>query len=182
MSESRPRRTGGQGPQGRRPPRPRQPHGFYHRRLFGGGGAGRHLGAAGRRGAGHCGLPPPNGQEVSFAVSDGNLAGEGESRVAHAVVVKDAGDDPDATDGAHLTADVRVLPGRAGTIELKGVSALASSLGRAGPGHWRPGHQPGVPRRNIRDNVVAAAGSFSTTTAWRSPSRFPAATPWPRRP
>lgn len=102
----------------------------------------------------------PNGQEVSFAVSDGNLAGEGESRVAHAVVVKDAGDDPDATDGAHLTADVRVLPGRAGTIELKGGFGIGvvtkDGLGLAIGG---PAINP-VPRRNIRDNVVAAAGEL----------------------
>ena len=36
------------------------------------------------------------------------------------LIVKDAGDDPDATNGAHLTADVRILPGEAGQIVLKG--------------------------------------------------------------
>ncbi|WP_034926174.1 cobalt-precorrin-5B (C(1))-methyltransferase, partial [Candidatus Accumulibacter vicinus] len=48
----------------------------------------------------------PNGQEHRFAVSEGRLEGEGSERVAHAVIVKDAGDDPDATHGAHLTAAV----------------------------------------------------------------------------
>jgi cobalt-precorrin-5B (C1)-methyltransferase len=41
----------------------------------------------------------PGGRRVAFPVSGG-----GDARVA--VVVKDAGDDPDCTDGAHLTADV----------------------------------------------------------------------------
>ena len=59
----------------------------------------------------------PNGQTVSFAVVDGRVAEDGS---AHAVIIKDAGDDPDATNGAHLTADVRRLPGLAGQIVLKG--------------------------------------------------------------
>ena len=48
----------------------------------------------------------PNGQLVNFVVHDGQSDGS----VAHAMVVKFAGDDPDCTDGAHLTADVRLLP------------------------------------------------------------------------
>jgi cobalt-precorrin-5B (C1)-methyltransferase len=56
----------------------------------------------------------PSGRRVTFAV-DSCLVGEGR---AEAVVVKDAGDDPDVTDGAHLTATVswRDEPG----IELDG--------------------------------------------------------------
>ena len=62
----------------------------------------------------HCALP--NGQDVEFPVHAGRVEGD----TAHAVIVKDAGDDPDATHGAHLTADVCVLPGRAGEIVLRG--------------------------------------------------------------
>ena len=58
----------------------------------------------------------PNGQDVSFAVSEGRIV----DGVAHAVIVKDAGDDPDATNGAHLTADVRLLPNATGEVILKG--------------------------------------------------------------
>jgi cobalt-precorrin-5B (C1)-methyltransferase len=56
----------------------------------------------------------PSGRRVTFAV-DSCRVGDGR---AEAVVVKDAGDDPDVTDGAHLTATVswRDEPG----IELDG--------------------------------------------------------------
>lgn len=102
----------------------------------------------------------PNGQQVNFAVSERRVAGDGDSRCAHAVVVKDAGDDPDATNGAHLTADVRILPGRAGEIVLKGglgvgtVTKLGLGLEVGGPA-INP-----VPRRNIGDNVETVAGGL----------------------
>ena len=60
----------------------------------------------------------PNGQEQAFATSDGSV--EESAGLAHAVIVKDAGDDPDATHGAHMTADVRILKHRAGEVVLKG--------------------------------------------------------------
>lgn len=52
----------------------------------------------------------PSGRRVSFAVERSELLRPGR---AEAVVVKDAGDDPDVTDGAHLTATVswRDTPG-----------------------------------------------------------------------
>src|SRR6185437_15658271 len=45
----------------------------------------------------------PSGRRVRFGVHSGTRTG----RQASAVVVKDAGDDPDVTHGAHLTATVR---------------------------------------------------------------------------
>lgn len=64
----------------------------------------------------------PNGQRVRFAVQDAHCEGAADGRVlsARAVVVKFAGDDPDCTDGAQLTALVQRLPGRAGCIEIAG--------------------------------------------------------------
>ncbi len=98
----------------------------------------------------------PNGQEVSFAVEEGHV----ELDMARAVIVKDAGDDPDATNGAHLTADVRRLPGAAGEIVLKGGPGVGTvtkeGLGLEVGG---PAINP-VPRRNIADNVRAVAGSL----------------------
>ena len=99
----------------------------------------------------------PNGQTVSFAVVDGRVAEDGS---AHAVIIKDAGDDPDATHGAHLTADVRLLPHRAGEIVLKGGPGVGmvtkEGLGLEVGG---PAINP-VPRRNIADNVREAAGEL----------------------
>jgi cobalt-precorrin-5B (C1)-methyltransferase len=98
-----------------------------------------------------------NGSEATFAVHDGWVEGEGEARIAHAVIVKDAGDDPDATHGAHMTAAVRLLPHRVGEIVLKGGFGVGlvtkEGLGLAVGG---PAINP-VPQRNIRDNVRAVA-------------------------
>ena len=102
----------------------------------------------------------PNGQEIRFAVIEGRIEGEGTARSAHAVIVKDAGDDPDATNGAHLTADVRLLPDAAGEIVLKGSNGVGvvtkEGLGLEVGG---PAINP-VPRRNIGDNVRAVAADL----------------------
>ncbi len=99
-----------------------------------------------------------NGQDVTFAVIDGSV--EESVGLAHAVIVKDAGDDPDATHGAHMTADVRILPHRAGEIVLKGGPGVGvvtkDGLGLEVGG---PAINP-VPRRNIVDNVRAVAGEL----------------------
>jgi len=50
----------------------------------------------------------PRGRRVGFPVLGAGPVPEG---TATAIVVKDAGDDPDCTDGAHLTATVRWLDG-----------------------------------------------------------------------
>lgn len=77
----------------------------------------------------------PNTARVVFAISEGWTDG----RVARAVCVKDAGDDPDATNGAHLTAEVRRLsagerPGRSLRAGLDGwlEEIRASSLDATG--------------------------------------------------
>lgn len=98
----------------------------------------------------------PNGHDVDFPILEGAVA----DGVARAVIVKDAGDDPDATNGAHITAEVRRLPGHAGEIVLKG-GAGVGTVTREGLGLevGGPAINP-VPRRNIRDNVRSAAGDL----------------------
>lgn len=93
----------------------------------------------------------PNGRQIEFAISDGRTDGT----VAHAVSIKDAGDDPDATGGAHLTAEVRRLPGAGGEIVLKGGAGVGvvtkPGLGlEVGGAAINP-----VPRKNIVENVRA---------------------------
>lgn len=100
----------------------------------------------------------PNGQDQPFAVIDGRI--DEDAGLAHAVVVKDAGDDPDATHGAHMTADVRILRHRAGEIVLKGGFGVGV-VTKAGLGLevGGPAINP-VPRRNIVDNVRTVAGEL----------------------
>jgi len=96
----------------------------------------------------------PNTQRVRFTITDGWSDGQR----ARAVSIKDAGDDPDATNGAHLTVDVERLPGAAGQIILRGGPGVGivtkSGLGLEVGG---PAINP-VPRKNIGDNVRAAGG------------------------
>ncbi len=98
----------------------------------------------------------PNGQRVRFAVTDGRSDGER----AHAVVVKFAGDDPDCTDKARLTADVRRLPASPGQVIIQGGPGVGT-VTQPGLGldvGW-PAINP-VPRRNIEENVREAAGEL----------------------
>lgn len=91
----------------------------------------------------------PNTQRVRFAICEGQTDGQ----QAHAVSIKDGGDDPDATHGAHLNADVRRLPAAQGVLLLKGGSGVGTvtlpGLGlEVGTAAINP-----VPYQNILDNV-----------------------------
>ncbi len=100
----------------------------------------------------------PNGLEVDFPVHEGRIEGG----TAHAVVVKDAGDDPDATNGAHLTAGARRLARAAGQIVLRGGPGVGT-VTKEGLGLevGDPAINP-VPRRSIEENVRAVAGELLT--------------------
>ncbi len=101
----------------------------------------------------------PNGQLVSFSVSDGFC----ENGTAHAVVIKDAGDDPDVTNKAALTADVRLLADCPGEVVIKGGDGVGvvtmQGLGLQVNG---PAINP-VPRKNIEDNVRMVAAPLLKT-------------------
>jgi len=96
----------------------------------------------------------PNGQRVIFSVEDGAC----NAKSSHAAIIKDSGDDPDCTNGAHLTVDVHKLPEQPGTVKIMGGAGVGTitmtGLGLAVGG---PAINP-VPRRNIEDNVREAAG------------------------
>lgn len=100
----------------------------------------------------------PDGQLVLFSITDGCCDG----KQAHAVVIKDAGDDPDCTHGAHMTADVSLLADTPGQVALKGGPGVGTITQRGlGLEVGGPAINP-VPRRNIEDNVRAAAGDLLT--------------------
>lgn len=101
----------------------------------------------------------PNGQRVIFVVTEGSC----DSSHAHAVVIKDAGDDPDCTDKAHLTVDIEILPEQAEQIILaggKGVGTITMrGLGLEVNG---PAINP-VPRKNIKENIQEVASKLLKT-------------------
>ena len=98
----------------------------------------------------------PNGDTVAFAVHASHCDG----RSAHAVVIKDAGDDPDCTDKAHLTAHVRCLPDQPGQVLLRGGEGVGTvTMAGLGLTVGGPAINP-VPRRNIEENVRAVGHSL----------------------
>ncbi|PRD65778.1 cobalt-precorrin-5B (C(1))-methyltransferase [Malikia granosa] len=95
----------------------------------------------------------PNGSRTSFAVQDGRC----DELSAHAVVVKFAGDDPDCTDGAHLTVDLRLLPHQTGKVVYRAGEGVGTvTMPGLGLEVGGPAINP-VPRQNILDNIREAA-------------------------
>ena len=95
----------------------------------------------------------PNGRRVIFPVTDAFC----DETHAHAVVIKDAGDDPDCTDKAQLTADIKILPNQANQIILTGGAGVGTITMRGlGLEVGGPAINP-VPRKNIHDNVHEVA-------------------------
>ncbi len=97
----------------------------------------------------------PNGQRVPFNITEGWA----DRQQAHAVSVKDAGDDPDATDGAHLTADVQRVPGRYGIALLGGPGVGTVTKPGLGLEIGHAAINP-VPCRNIIENVREAGAAI----------------------
>ncbi len=92
----------------------------------------------------------PNGTRVSFPVE--------QLRPGEAVVVKDAGDDPDCTHGARLTVSVEPLPGGFGTELRAGPGVGTVTKPGLGLEVGKPAINP-VPRRMI---IAALAEATDT--------------------
>ena len=92
----------------------------------------------------------PGGQRVTFAIVD---ARPGDP--ARAAVIKDAGDDPDVTNGAHVTVAATYLPeGAPGTVQLDAGEGVGTvTLPGLGLPVGAPAINP-VPRRMIRASVA----------------------------
>nr|VFK53697.1 MAG: cobalt-precorrin-5B (C1)-methyltransferase [Candidatus Kentron sp. TUN]VFK55286.1 MAG: cobalt-precorrin-5B (C1)-methyltransferase [Candidatus Kentron sp. TUN] len=98
----------------------------------------------------------PKGDQVVFPV----LEGHRDWYTAHAVVVKDAGDDPDVTDKARLTTDLRLLPDSPGQVVLEGGDGVGTvTIPGLGLTVGEPAINP-VPRRNIEQNVRVVAANL----------------------
>jgi cobalt-precorrin-5B (C1)-methyltransferase len=98
----------------------------------------------------------PGNNVVKFTITTSRL----ESNHAFAEVIKDAGDDPDVTHKARITADVRLLPARVSEVQLKGGTGVGTvtqeGLGLEVGG---PAINP-KPREYIDENVRIAAGDL----------------------
>ena len=95
----------------------------------------------------------PGGQHVAFALAAHGHGGDS----AWAEVVKDAGDDPDVTHGAHVRVSVRHAPPGSGVIFRAGEGVGTVTL----PGLPLPPGEPAinpVPRHMIRTALSAVSG------------------------
>jgi len=95
----------------------------------------------------------PNGQRVAFAVAEWSKDRDG----VWAAVIKDAGDDPDCTHGAHLVAHVEPWLDHPGEIMLHGGAGVGTVTR---PGLGLPVGEAAinpVPRQNIIANVLEVA-------------------------
>ena len=99
-------------------------------------------------------LPGEGDAEAVLPVA-GVEAGRG-ARAARAWVIKDAGDDPDITDGARIEATVRLQPGEIVIRGGRGVGVVTKPGLAVPPG--QPAINPG-PLQMIRDNVSAVLSS-----------------------
>lgn len=101
----------------------------------------------------------PNGQRVSFTVHASSVA----SGHAQAVIIKDAGDDPDCTHQAHITVDVQVLSDSTNQVLLRGGDGVGTITMRGlGLEVGGPAINP-VPRKNIIANIREVAGELLQT-------------------
>lgn len=106
----------------------------------------------------------PDGRRFSFPV----LAPEGQTRLAPgalsatAIVVKDAGDDPDCTDGAQMTAEVRRLAAGTQTRLVAGAGIGTVTMPGLGLEVGGPAINP-VPRRMILAALEEVGGPFEVT-------------------
>ncbi len=105
----------------------------------------------------------PNGSQVTFAVHEGDV----ELMQAHAVVIKDAGDDPDRTHGAQMTAHVEWLPQQPGVLRIEGGKGVGR-VTRPGLGLeiGGPAINP-IPRENIEFNVRDALTQGKEYLVWQ---------------
>ncbi len=103
----------------------------------------------------------PNGRRFCFPVmvAPGHKPEVAPGESAAAVVVKDAGDDPDCTDGAHMTAEVWPLVQGSETILRAGSGVGTVTMLGLGLEVGGPAINP-VPRRMILAALSEVGGSF----------------------
>jgi cobalt-precorrin-5B (C1)-methyltransferase len=115
-------------------------------------------------------IPFPDGSRVAFAVHTSKLITHNSQRYARASVIKDAGDDPDVTNGAEIAAQAQLVQKSKSTEVKKGKTCGLIIKGGKGvgrvtkPGLSVPRGEPAinpVPRQMIKEAVMEAAGARS---------------------
>lgn len=83
-------------------------------------------------------IPFPDGKRITFSVNSSKLAARGSGSTATASVIKDAGDDPDVTNGAEIVAEVRLIKlDRERMCEIVSNSRVVSAPAEGSPKNQR---------------------------------------------
>jgi cobalt-precorrin-5B (C1)-methyltransferase len=121
------------------------------------------------RGVGTVSIPFPDGSRVAFSVRRSAFSVEDGKGVARATIIKDAGDDPDITNGAEITAEVRSaecgVRSEDPQIIIKGGTGvgIVTKPGLAIP-VGEPAINP-VPRKMIQEAVMEAVEECGVRSA-----------------
>lgn len=92
----------------------------------------------------------PQGERIPFPIQQAELTAQG----ARAVAIKDAGSDPDVTDGAEIVADLSLTQAHSGVIFLQGEGVGRVTLPGIGLEVGEPAVNP-VPRQMMRQALGA---------------------------
>jgi len=116
--------------------------------------------AGGKDRIGSVEIPFPDGTRHSFSIHRSSISNQNGETVAEASVIKDAGDDPDITNGAEIIAGVKGLPLKDERIMIRGGSGVGvvTKPGLAVP-VGRPAINP-APRKMIIDAVTEALEKY----------------------
>ncbi|MDP3110743.1 MAG: cobalt-precorrin-5B (C(1))-methyltransferase CbiD [Thermodesulfovibrionales bacterium] len=112
-------------------------------------------------------IPFPDGSRVKFKIQDSRIKIQDEHLTATASVIKDAGDDPDVTNGAEIVATVKVSSEKLEVLTIKGGKGVGVITK---PGLSIPVGEPAinpVPRKMIREAVLEAVQGFSPQASRR---------------
>jgi cobalt-precorrin-5B (C1)-methyltransferase len=105
-------------------------------------------------------IPFPDGERYCFPLHSCELKGE----TARASVIKDAGDDPDVTNGAEIIAVVRKGAGKGEPVVIRAGSGVGTVTK---PGLPIPVGEPAInpiPRQMIRQAIAEVIASFTEST------------------
>jgi len=114
-------------------------------------------------------IPFPDGSRVKFKIQDSKFKITGNEGIASASVIKDAGDDPDVTNGAEIVAEAKIVPqGQSATGNVGAIHELPLRIDIKGGKGVGTVTKPGlsvpvgeaainpVPRKMIQEAVMEA--------------------------
>ncbi len=99
-------------------------------------------------------IPFPDGSRVSFTIQRSGVLND--NQIAWASVIKDAGDDPDVTNGAEIIAEAALLPSNSSSLIIKGGKGVGIVTKPGLPVRIGESAINPVPRKMISEAIMEA--------------------------